>query len=137
MNFTKQVLSLMEDGKSYTAAELRDLTGADSRLIANALRNIKKFGYVEIIAPREQSYSINDAGRHRIAVVPPEVQSKKERERLKTANRRARLKAEQQAKAPIKPQPPKVDLVSLAMRTRPALDMAWMSVAREQEASHV
>lgn len=136
MNFTQKVLSLMEDGKTYTAAELRELTGADSRLIANALRNIKKWEYVEIVAPREQSYSINDAGRSRIAVLPPDVQSRKERARLKTANRRARLRAANPAPI-VKPQAPKVDLVSMAMQSRPPLDMAWMSVAREQEATHV
>lgn len=137
MNFTQKVLSLMEDGKTYTSAELRELTGADSRRIGNALRNIKKWAYVEIVPPREQAYSINDTGRNRIAAIPPEMQSKKERERLKTANRRARLKAATPAPVVIKPQPPKVDLVSMAMKSRPALDMAWMSVAREQEATHV
>lgn len=135
MHLTKQILTLMLDGQERTIAEVVAALNCSPEKAAVAMHNGRRNGYYTIA---EWHYTIADAGRSEAArkFMTDEERAAKTKLRMKklAEKRRAERKARPPRIVPVRePSAPKVDLVSLAVATRPALDMAWMSVAREQE----
>jgi hypothetical protein len=149
-NLVKKVLTLMCDGQERSIPDVIaavDCTRAQADI---AMHNGRRRGYYSI---RRQHYTITDVGRAREAhrlMSPEELEAKRRIRQKRVQERRKAESAARRAAKPHKAPPPQtkpskavpapvltIDLVSLAVSTRPALDMAWMSVAREQEASHV
>lgn len=138
MHLTKQILALMLDGQERTASELTALTGREHKQVKNSVHNGRRLGYYTVTG---EHYTITDFGR-KWAVheyLTHEEKARRNHERMKAARAKARGNKAPRA---IKPKPIDIPvtqevIVLSAMKSRPALDMAWMSVAREQEATHV
>lgn len=125
MTRTMKILrAMLKDGEPRTpelvAAEL-GVTDNQSRDIIYFMRRCK------YVVRSGDGYMLTQAGRAHAKPRSPEAEARLERKAARTAMLRGKPPASIHADG----------IVHKAVSTRPALDMAWMSVAREQEASHV
>ena len=148
MNITLQILQIMGDGKPYTVAELAAaLPHITPRQVRIAMDSIK----CKKLATAAHLYTVTPEGVSHFLNRPMSVEERREKQRLRNEKNEAKRKENlakylaKQAKARAKqladfktePQESEAGIVPSAKVRRHALDMAWMSVAREQEASHV
>lgn len=125
MTRTMKILrAMLKDGKPRTpelvAAEL-GVTERQSRDITYFMRRCK------YVVRSGSGYVLTDLGRAHAKPRSPEAEARLERKAARTAMLRGK------APPPIHAE----GIVRKAVVSRPPLDMAWMSVAREQEATHV
>lgn len=137
-HLSKQILKLMCDGVERKASDLTALTGRPHKQVKHAVHNGRRRGYYVAV---NDHYVITEVGRAWAAHEPLSTEeiARRNYARLKAA--RALARASRPPKPPRAPkriveQVSQEAIVESAMKSRPALDMAWMSVAREQEASH-
>lgn len=147
---SKRLLKFLSDGEPHTTEEIRIALGLTQKQTESAISGCRQTGSLETIPTR---YQITDKGRDRAAHAPLTYQQKlaraaevrrREREARQLANEQwaanmeaRRREVKQTGRPPSGPTKEVMSMVRSAIATRPALDMVWMSVGREQEASHV
>lgn len=105
-----RMLAVLDDSDGTTARQVADATGIDIETVSNRISWYVQNEHVERLNPghRPLRFVLTDLGREL-------------------------LEREDEDADP----PPKPVVIAEVLARRPALDMAWMSIAREQEASHV
>lgn len=125
MTRTMKILrAMLKDGQPRTPELVAVELGVTDRQSRDIIYFMRRFKYVVRVG---DGYVLTDAGRAHGAPRSLEVEAKLERKAARTAMLRGKPPAPIHADG----------IVDMAVVSRPPLDMAWMSVAREQEASHV
>jgi len=151
---TKRLLELLSDGKAHTFDSIHAKLGLTSKQVESALTCCRISGAVLSIPVR---YKITAKGKERAASTPMTHEQKLAKAKeVRRLQREARDRVNAELVARIEQRRlmaaaegrggrprnharvmPALSVIRSALESRPALDMAWMSIARTQEASHV